>query len=108
MTTPMTTPITSPGLGRVAIAQDYVSVGDFLKRRAVNIIVGGNYVFPNRYDPQGKLRTFACRTTRVSPFRMLIEVPVMGKIGDRLTSYFPDFGTFASSIGDTKAGALLL
>jgi hypothetical protein len=95
-------------LSRAAIVPDNVSVVDFLKRRAVNIVVGGNYVLPNRYDPQGKPRTFACRTTRVSPFRMMIEVPVMGRIGDRLTSYFPDFGTFESCIGDTKAGALLL
>lgn len=86
-----------------------VSVAEFLKQRAVNIIVGGNYVFPNRYDPQGKLRTFACRTTRVSPFRMMVEVPVMGKIGDRLTSYFPDFGKFEGCIGDlNKNGSFLL
>jgi hypothetical protein len=90
-----------------AIAPD-VSVADFLRQRAVNIIVGGNYIFPNRYDPQGKLRTFACRTTRVSPFRMMVEVPVVGKIGDRLTSYFPDFGKFEGCIGDLKAGSFLL
>jgi hypothetical protein len=90
-----------------AIAQD-VSVADFLKQRAVNIIVGGNYAFPNRYDPQGKPRTFACRTTRVSPFRMMVEVPVMGRVGDRLTSYFPDFGKFDGCITDTKTGSFLL
>jgi hypothetical protein len=94
-------------LSPVAIAQD-VSVADFLKQRAVNIIVGGNYAFPNRYDPQGKPRTFACRTTRVSPFRMMVEVPVMGRVGDRLTSYFPDFGKFDGCITDTKAGSFLL
>ena len=91
-----------------AIAPENVSVADFLKLRAVNIMVGGNYVLPNRYDPQGKPRTFACRTTRVSPFRMMIDVPVMGRIGDRLSSYFPDLGKFESCIRDTKAGALLL
>jgi hypothetical protein len=90
-----------------AIVPD-VSVESFRKQRAVNIIVGGNYAFPNRYDPQGKLRTFACRTTRVSPFRMMLQVPVMGRIGDRLTSYFPDFGKFDGCITDTKSGAFLL
>ena len=95
-------------LSLAAIATDNVSVADFLKQRAVNIMVGGDYVFPNRYDPQGKPRTFACRTTRVSPYRMMVDVPVMGRIGDRLTSYFPDFGTFDGRIGDTKAGAFLL
>ena len=69
-------------------------VQDFLSQRAVNVVVDGSYTLPNWYDPQGKLRTFACRTTRVSPFRMIVEVPVVGKIGDRLT---PISATSASS-----------
>jgi hypothetical protein len=80
----------------------------FLKQRAVNIVVGGNYTLPNWYDPQGKLRTFACRTNRVSPFRMIVDVPVVGKVGDRLTSYFRDFGKFDGLISDTRAGSFLL
>src|SRR5580693_10694886 len=85
-----------------------VSVEHFLKQRAVKIIVGGSYTLPNWYDPQGKPRTFACRTTRVSPFRMMVEVPVVGKVGDRLTSYFRDFGKFEGSISDISAGSFLL
>jgi len=85
-----------------------VSIETFIKQRAVNIIVGGNYTLPNWYDPQGKLRTFACRTTRVSPFRMMVDVPVVGKIGDRLKSYFRDFGKFDGLISDATAGSFLL
>ena len=96
-----------PAIAAPGIAPD-VSVDHFLKQRAVNIIVGGNYTLPNWYDPQGKPRTFACRTTRVSPFRMMVEVPVVGKVGDRLTSYFRDFGTFDGLISDTKTGSFLL
>ena len=83
-------------------------VRDFLNQRAVSVVVGGSYVLPNWYDPQGKLRTFACRTTRVSPFRMIVEVPVVGKVGDRLTSYFRDFGKFEGSISDTMERSFLL
>ena len=83
-------------------------VQDFLNQRAVKVIVGGSYSLPNWYDPGGKLRTFACRTTRVSPFRMIIEVPVVGKVGDRLTSYFRDFGKFEGSISDTMERGFLL
>ena len=64
-----------------------MSVEKFLKQRAVNIAVGGSYTLANWYDRQGKPRTFACRTTRVSPFRMLVEVPVVGKIGSPITSF---------------------
>jgi PilZ domain len=85
-----------------------VSVEQFLKQRAVSITVDGNYTLPNWYDCEGKLRTFACRTTRVSPYRMIVDVPVVGKVGDRLTSYFRDFGQFESSISDTMDGSFLL
>lgn len=83
-------------------------VQNFLNQRAVNVTVDGHYTLPNWYDPQGKLRTFACRTTRVSPFRMIVEVPVVGKVGDRLTSYFRDFGKFEGSISDTMDRSFLL
>lgn len=85
-----------------------MSVQDLLSQRAVNVIVGGSYTLPNWYDPQGKLRTFACRTTRVSPYRMMVEVPVVGKIGDRLTTYFRDFGKFEGSISETMKRSFML
>jgi hypothetical protein len=85
-----------------------VAIDEFLKQRAVNVAVAGSYTLPKWYDPEGKLRVFKCLTTRVSPFRMMVEVPVAGKIGDRLTSYFRDFGKFDGLIIHTKASTLLL
>lgn len=93
----------------MGIREDFtVSVEQFRKQRAVNVVVGGSYTLPNWYDPQGKLRTFACRTTRVSPFRMMVDVPVVGKVGDRLTTYFRDFGSFDANISEIKTGSFLL
>src|SRR6267154_6682639 len=93
----------------MGIREDFtVSVEKFRKQRAVNVVVTGNYTLPNWYDPQGKLRTFACRTTRVSPFRMMVDVPVVGKVGDRLTTYFRDFGKFEGLISDTMERGFLL
>jgi PilZ domain len=85
-----------------------VATEKFLKQRALNIAVEGHYSLPNWYDSRGKLRTFACRTTRVSPYRMLVDVPVVGKVGDRLISYFHDFGKLDGHISDTKPGSFLL
>ena len=85
-----------------------LSVENFLKQRAVNIAVGGSYTLSNWYDPQGRPRTFACRTSRVSPFRMMVDVPVVGRVGDRLTSYFRDFGTLDGLISETGRGSFLL
>ena len=85
-----------------------MSIERFLKQRAVDIVMEGTYVLPNWYDPQGRLRTFACRATRVSPFRMMVEMPVVGKVGDNLTSYFRDIGNFEGTISDTARGGVLL
>ena len=83
-----------------------MSVKEFLKQQAVNIAVGGQYTLSNWFDAQGKPRTFACRTSRVSPLRMLVAVPVVGKVGDHITSYFGDFGKLEGEISDTIAAAL--
>ncbi|MGA9092202.1 MAG: PilZ domain-containing protein [Bradyrhizobium sp.] len=85
-----------------------MSTERFLKQRAVKIAVNGHYTLPNWYDPEGRLRTFACRTTRVSPYRMMVDVPVVGKVGDCLTSYFRDFGKLDGHISDTRPGGFLL
>ena len=85
-----------------------MSTERFLKQRAVNVALDGHYTLPNWYDPEGKLRTFACRTNRVSPYRMIVDVPVVGKVGDYLTSYFRDFGKLDGRISDTKPGCFLL
>lgn len=85
-----------------------VSIERFLKQRAVDIVMEGTYMLSNWYDPQGKLRTFTCRATRVSPFRMMVDMPVVGKVGDNLTSYFRDIGHFEGTISDTGRSIVLL
>lgn len=85
-----------------------VSIERFLKQRAVDIVMEGTYMLSNWYDPQGKLRTFTCRATRVSPFRMMVDMPVVGKVGDSLTSYFRDIGNFEGTISDTGRSIVLL
>ena len=85
-----------------------MSVDTFLKQRAVNVTVAGRYSLPNWYDPTGKPREFACRTSRMSPFQMLVSVPVAGKRGERVTSYFGDFGHLDGWITDVVAGGFLL
>lgn len=85
-----------------------MSVAEFLRQRAVEVNVSGSYSLHRWYDCDGKLRNFACRTKRVSPFRMIVDVPVVGKIGDRVTSYFQDFGEFQCTISATlKSGFLM-
>lgn len=85
-----------------------MSVQRFLKQRAVNVTVGGNYSLANWYDQNGKLRQFACRTSRVSPFRMIVDVPVIGRVGDHISSYFSEFGKLDGHISDTLPGGFLL
>src|SRR3974390_568928 len=85
-----------------------VSVLKFLSKRAVNIAVNGSYTLQKAwYAPEGKLRTFPCRTTRVSPFRMMVEAPATGQIGEQLTAYFSAFGEFEGTISDAAQGRFL-
>lgn len=85
-----------------------MSVKSFLRQRAVSVAVGGSYSLANWFDQTGKLRNFACRTSRVSPFRMMIDVPVVGRIGDSVSSYFTDFGKLEGHISDTVPGGFLV
>ena len=85
-----------------------MSAQAFLQQRAVDVAVGGRYSLANWYDHHGNRREFACRTSRVSPFRMLVSVPVIGKVGERVVSYFGDFGKLDGWIADTVAGGFLI
>jgi len=79
-----------------------------MRQRAVNIVVDGSYTLGKWFDPQGRPRTFACRTRRVSPFRMMVDVPVVGKVGDHISSYFGDFGKLEGQIIDATSTSFLL
>ena len=71
------------------------------------IALQGHYSLPYWFDPQGKPRTFACRTISVSPFQMTLAVAVAGKVGNRIISCFPDLGKLGGSITDTFAGGFV-
>jgi hypothetical protein len=85
-----------------------VELERFLKQRAVSVAVDGHYTLANWFDPQGKRCQFACRTIRVSPFRMMVDVPVVGRVSDIITAYFRDFGKLDGCISDTRPGCFLL
>ena len=85
-----------------------MDIDHFLKQKAVKVAIGGNYVLPNWYDPKGKLRNFACRTSRINPHLMMVDVPVIGRVGQTVNSYFSDFGKFDATILDTARGGFLL
>ena len=85
-----------------------MSVKDFQQERAINIACEGKYKLHRWFGPDGKIRTLACRSTRVSPYRMIVDVPVVGRIGDHITSHFGEFGEFEGTISDSKNGSILL
>jgi hypothetical protein len=62
----------------------------------------------SRYDMLGKRREFACRTRRISPFQMLVAAPVLGPEGERVISYFGEFGKLDGWISDTVENGFLL
>jgi hypothetical protein len=80
----------------------------FLQRRAVDIRAGGRYCLASRHDFRGNRREFACRTTRMSPFQMLVAAPVVGPVGERVISYFGEFGKLDGWITDVIEGGFLV
>jgi hypothetical protein len=76
--------------------------------RSIDLRLGGRYALASRYDAQGNRREFACRTTRISPLQMLVSVPVLGPVGERVISYFGDFGSLEGWIVDLAEGGFLL
>jgi hypothetical protein len=85
-----------------------MSAVEFRERDAFDIRLGGRYSLANRRDIQGNRREFACRTSRVSPHQMMIAVPVIGAVGERVISYFGEFGKLDGLITDVVAGGFLL
>ena len=69
-----------------------VSTTELFQRHSIDLRLGGRYSLANKRDLKGNRREFACRTRRVSPFQMMISVPVIGTVGERVISYFGEFG----------------
>jgi hypothetical protein len=85
-----------------------MSATAFLEQEAVDLQVGGRYSLANRRDVHGNRREFACRTSRMSPQKMLISVPVVGSVGERVISYFGEFGKLDGLITDVVKGGFLV
>jgi hypothetical protein len=74
---------------------------------AFDLRLGGRYCLANRRDADGNRREFACRTSKVSPFQMKVDVPVIGAIGERVISYFGEFGKIDGWIRESVRGGFM-
>ena len=84
-----------------------VSVSALIPSNAFDLRLGGRYSLANRRDAQGNRREFACRTSRVSPYHMKVDVPVIGGVGERVISYFGEFGKIDGWIRETVKGGFV-
>jgi PilZ domain len=89
-------------------AEASLSFNEFMQRPAVKLRTGGRYSLASRHDPQGNRREFACRTTRISPFQMLVAAPVLGPQGERVISFFGELGKLDGWITDVVEGGFLV
>lgn len=85
-----------------------MSFSEFMERRAVDLRTGGRYSLASRRDMQGNRREFACRTTRISPFQMLVAAPVLGPCGERVITFFGELGKLDGWITDVVEGGFLV
>lgn len=85
-----------------------MSTADLFQHRSIDLTLGGRYSLASRWDTHGNRREFACRTSRVSPYQMHVSVPVLGPLGERVITYFGDFGSIDGWITDISGGGFLL
>ena len=85
-----------------------MSTAELFERRSIDLRLGGRYSLANKRDAQGNRREFACRTTRVSPYQMMISVPVIGAVGERVISYFGEFGKLDGWVSQHVEGGFLI
>ena len=85
-----------------------MSAAELFQHRSIDLSLGGRYSLASRYDTRGSRREFACRTSRISPYQMHISVPVLGPVGERIITYFGDFGSLDGWVTDVAEGGILL
>jgi hypothetical protein len=78
-----------------------------IDQSAFDLRLGGRYSLANRRDAHGNRREFACRTSKVSPFQMIVDVPVDGMVGERVISYFGEFGKIDGWIRHSVRGGFM-
>jgi hypothetical protein len=78
-----------------------------INQSAFDLRLGGRYSLANRRDAQGNRREFACRTSKVSPFQMIVDVPVDGMVGERVISYFGELGKIDGWIRHSVRGGFM-
>jgi hypothetical protein len=83
----------------------------FLERRKeVRIVcrIPGRFSLANRRDTNGNRRQFACRAVNVSQSTMVLAAPVTGAAGERVITYFEEFGKLDGAIMRTIDGGFVM
>lgn len=81
---------------------------EFMHQKAVDVRARGSYSLASRFDMSGNRRVFACRTSRISPFQMLVAAPVLAPLGERVISHFGEFGKLDGWISETVENGFLV
>src|SRR4051812_6656900 len=85
-----------------------MSISKFMECRGVDLRVQGRYSLANLRGIHGNRREFACRTTRISPFQMLLAAPVRGTRGQRAIAFFAELGKLDGWITDVIESGFLV
>jgi len=70
--------------------------------------LSGSYTFTKRLDNRGKRREFYCRIANISSHYMLLAVPVMGVVGERVITNCEEFGELEGTIERLADGGFVL
>jgi hypothetical protein len=78
----------------------YPDVIECERRRDVRVItnIAGRYMLGSKRDELGNRREFACRALNMSSQGMMLAAPVSGPVGERVITYFGQFGRLEGAI----------
>lgn len=80
------------------------------RRSDVRVVVSlpGRYALPKRRAAGGRCAEFACRLVNVSPHGMVLAGPVIGAVGEPVTTYFEEFGKLQGTVARTLYGGFAM
>jgi hypothetical protein len=74
---------------------------DHTDRRAevrIDVCIAARFCLANKRDANGNRRKFACRAINISQSAIALLAPIAGAIGERVITYFEEFGELNGAI----------
>jgi hypothetical protein len=74
----------------------------------IDVCIAARFCLANKRDANGNRRKFACRAINISQSAIALLTPIAGVIGERVITYFEEFGELNGAISRVFNGGLVI